>query len=65
MSLIEATKLIRDAKITVAEGDQIIRQTASLAINRLQTAGVPGYVLSFFKRELRDWDIIKNEWRNK
>lgn len=53
---------LSDAKDTLTNFNGIIRRMASLMRGKMREAGIPGYVLSDLKRELRDWDMHKKRW---
>ena len=61
----EFTEAIEDAEITVRKCDIALEKLLILAVGRLRNSKIPSCVLSDLKRELRDFNITNQCWRER
>jgi hypothetical protein len=60
----EFCSAVEEAEITERRANMMVEKTARMCRNRLQISGVDRHTLSALKCELRDWDMVRNVWRN-
>jgi hypothetical protein len=63
MTFDEFSKAVEDAEITERRAREMVQRQARMCIGRLRNSKVPCYVLTELKRELRDWDMTRQQWR--
>ncbi len=63
MTYSEMIEAVREARETVRNGDSAVCAILEIARGRLRMCRVGGDILSALKRELRDWDMHKGEWK--
>ena len=59
----EAFEAIADARTTIRQADNRIKQMASLIVGKLQSADVESYALCKLKKELRNFKKAKKKWK--
>ena len=60
----EALETIEDAKNTMEKADLLVRKLSGLMAGRLRSADVSCYVLEKLKRELRNYNIQTQRWKD-
>jgi hypothetical protein len=65
MTYDEFYKAVEEAEFVERRARELVHKTAHLCRDRLRASGVDAYTLSTLKRELKDWDMVRNIWRTK
>lgn len=58
----EMRKAVAEARYTMNAADSVANGMADILCGRLRK-GVSGYILTKLKKELRDWDMHRNCWK--
>jgi hypothetical protein len=65
MTYDEFCNAVEEAQVIEDRAKAAVRRLARMCRERLRLSDVDTYTLSALKRELRDWDMVRSEWRNK
>lgn len=64
MTFSEMATAVEEARSTLSNADNYVGKMAKMLVGRLRKGDVPIYVLSALKKELRDWNIHTNSWKD-
>lgn len=63
MTLVDFYDIVQNANEIDRLASQMVRQVGYLCRNRLRDSGVDKKTLSILKRELRNWDAVRDRWK--
>lgn len=63
MNFTELYQAVDDAEQVMQKKRVLVRKLARLLVGELKISAVSSEVLTSLKKELRDWNILRNKWK--